>query len=164
MEKERSYCIAIQSAFTGLVTWISGRLGILFPMIVIFVAMMVIDFISGYMASMKEAIEHPEDPNYGWSSKKGRLGIYKKVGYMCAVAVGMMVDVLIHTYGEYLGFDMKNVAIFSLLVLSWYILNEALSIIENVGRMGAPVPDWLKRYIAVLKNKVDKKAGGSENE
>ena len=83
---------------------------------------------------------------------------------MCSVAVGMIIDVLIHTYGEYLGFDMKNSALFSLLVLSWYILNEALSIIENVGRMGAPVPDWLKRYIAVLKNKVDKKAGGNENE
>ena len=164
MEKARAYCMAIQTVFAGAVTWISSRLGILFPMIVIFVVMMVIDFISGYLASMKEAIEHPEDPNYGWSSKKGRLGIYKKVGYMCSVSVGMIIDVLIHTYGEYLGFDMKNAALFSLLVLSWYILNEALSIIENVGRMGAPVPDWLKRYIAVLKNKVDKKAGGSENE
>ena len=37
----------------------------------------------------------------------------------------------------------------------WYILNELLSIIENAGRMGANVPDWLCKYIAVLKDKID---------
>ena len=43
----------------------------------------------------------------------------------------------------------------SLLVTSWYLVNEALSITENAGRMGAPVPEWLAKYIAVLKNKID---------
>ena len=43
----------------------------------------------------------------------------------------------------------------SLLITVWYLLNETLSIIENAGRMGAPVPAWLMKYIAALKNKID---------
>jgi len=50
----------------------------------------------------------------------------------------------------------------SLLVAVWYLLNEALSITENAGRMGAPVPDWLMKYIAALKNKIDSRNGDSE--
>ena len=46
-------------------------------------------------------------------------------------------------------------AMLSLLTTVWYLLNEALSITENAGRMGAPVPEWLMKYIAVLKDKID---------
>ncbi|WP_347223610.1 phage holin family protein, partial [Bacteroides congonensis] len=44
-------------------------------------------------------------------------------------------------------------------VTVWYLLNELLSIVENAGRMGAPVPDWLAKYIAMLKNKIDTQGG-----
>ena len=46
----------------------------------------------------------------------------------------------------------------------WYLLNEALSITENAGRMGAPVPEWLSKYIAVLKNKIDSKGDDNNNQ
>ena len=46
-------------------------------------------------------------------------------------------------------------AFLGLLVAVWYLLNELLSIIENAGRMGANVPEWLRKYIAVLKDKID---------
>lgn len=52
----------------------------------------------------------------------------------------------------------------SLLVTVWYLLNEALSITENAGRMGAPVPEWLSKYIAVLKNKIDSKGDDNNNQ
>lgn len=48
------------------------------------------------------------------------------------------------------------------LVVFWYILTEAGSIVENVGAMGAPVPEWLKKAIAALKDKVDETAGKTE--
>ena len=41
------------------------------------------------------------------------------------------------------------------MVAVWLDLNEILSVIENLGRMGAPVPEWLSKFITVLKNKVD---------
>lgn len=138
-----------------------AKIGILFPVLMIFVACMIIDYVTGYLASAREALDHPGDPNYGWSSKKGRLGIYKKFGYIFVVAMCMLIDCLIKTAGVYLGYDVPNVTIFTLLSACWYILNECLSIIENVGRMGAPVPAWIAKYIAVLKNKIDQK--GEEN-
>ena len=39
---------------------------------------------------------------------------------------------------------------------------KMLSVIENAGRMGAPVPAWLAKYIAVLKHKVDQAGGQTE--
>lgn len=160
---EKTYTI-IQKALTCITTWLSLKLGILLPMLGIFAACMLIDCITGYLASAREALMHPEDAAYGWSSKKGRLGIYKKVGYICVVAVCILIDCLIETAGDYLGYSVPKMALFGLLATCWYILNECLSIVENAGRMGAPVPHWLARYIAVLKNKIDKEAEKKSDE
>ena len=43
--------------------------------------------------------------------------------------------------------------------MAWFLLNEMLSIIENAGRMGVPIPEWLGKYIAVLKTRIDDKGG-----
>ena len=118
-------------------------------------AAMVVDYITGMLASKREALDHPSDPNYGWSSKKGAKGIIKKVGYVCVIAAAMILDYVIVATAEQLGFHMPTTAVFGLLVVVWYLLNEILSIIENAGRMGADVPAWLSNYIAVLKNKID---------
>ena len=105
-------------------------------------------------ASAVEALDHPDDKSYGWSSKKGAKGIAKKVAYLFVIAVGMVIDYVIIQTSGVLGFNLPNTML-SLLVTVWYMLNEALSITENAGRMGAPVPEWLMKYIAALKNKID---------
>jgi len=107
------------------------------------------------LASKTEAIDHPDDKGYGWSSKKGAKGIIKKVGYLCVIAVAMVVDYVIARVSGQLGMQAPAKAFFGLLVAVWYLLNELLSIVENAGRMGAAVPDWLLKYIAVLKDKID---------
>ena len=152
---KRGTCIMIQGALSAAGAFLSAKIGILFPVLMILASMMVVDYISGMMASKVEAIEHPDDPNYGWSSKKGAKGIAKKVGYLCIIAVAMVVDYLTLKVASALGIAISAKAIFGLMVAVWYILNELLSIIENAGRMGANVPDWLRRYIAVLKRKID---------
>ena len=40
-------------------------------------------------------------------------------------------------------------------VLVWYIVTELGSITENAVRMGAPVPKWLVKLLAMSKNAVD---------
>lgn len=155
--------ITIQVLLSAVGAWISARLGILLPVLGFLFVAMVLDYITGMLASKKEAINHPDDPAYGWSSKKGAQGIIKKVGYLCVIAVALMVDYIILNVAGTLGFRAPEQAFFALLVAVWYFLNEVLSIIENVGRMGAPVPEWLSKYIAVLKNKIDSK-GKEEDE
>ena len=75
----------------------------------------------------------------------------------------MVIDYIIIQTSDVLGVTFPNTML-SLLVTVWYLLNEALSITENAGRMGAPVPEWLMKYIAALKNKIDCKSQNGEHE
>ena len=44
-------------------------------------------------------------------------------------------------------------------VIIAYIANEAISIIENAGRMGVPIPEVVVNAIEVLKKDKDKEQG-----
>ena len=68
-------CTTIQLLATGVIAFLSEKLGITFYLLGLLVFLMVIDYISGMIASMVEAIDHPGDTSYGWSSKKGAKGI-----------------------------------------------------------------------------------------
>ena len=145
----------IQVFLSGVLAYISARLGILFPVLLLLMGMMAADYITGMMAGKLEAAAHPDDPSYGWNSRKGAMGIIKKVGYLCVIAVAMTADYVILNAASALGFAAPRTAVFGLMVTVWYLLNEMLSVIENAGRMGAPVPKWLADSIAVLKHKVE---------
>lgn len=159
MEK---YLMLLQVFLAGVIAWLSGRLGILFPMLGLLCTLMIVDYFTGMAASKTEAIDHPGDPAYGWNSTKGAKGILKKFGYLCVTAAAIVLDYMLMIVAGQLGFEMQKSAFFGLLVTAWYILNELLSITENAGRMGAPVPKWLVKYIAVLKNKIDDKGDGAQ--
>lgn len=145
----------IQVTLATIIAYLSDKLGILFLVLCVLTGAMIIDYFTGMLASKKEAIEHPGDKTYGWCSKKGALRIIKKVSYLCVIATAMMVDYVISVTSGYLNITMPVTTFFDLLVSVWYLLNELLSIIENAGRMGGPVPDWLRKYISVLKNQID---------
>ena len=144
-----------QGAVSAAIAWLGLKLGLMFWPLAILLILMVIDYVTGMLASKKEAIEHPRDPAYGWSSRKGALGIIKKVGYMAAIAVAVCLDQIIITGVAQLGYDVPAKGFFGLVVTVWFVLNEMLSVLENVGRMGSGVPPWLARYIAALKGKID---------
>ena len=155
----------VQVFFSGVLAYVSARLGILFPVLLLLMGMMAADYVTGMMAGKVEAADHPDDPSYGWNSRKGAVGIIKKVGYLCVIAVAMTADYIILNTAASLGFAVQKTAVFGLMVTVWYLLNEMLSVVENAGRMGAPVPEWLARYIAVLKHKVEEneqKGGNAE--
>lgn len=154
MEKMYTFKM-ITGLATAAMAWLSAKLGALSPLLFMLLGAMIVDYISGMMASKREAIDHPEDTNYGWSSKKGAKGVMKKFGYIFVIMVAMIADYIILRTATYMGIQINAKAFFGLMVTVWYLLNEILSIIENAGRMGTPVPEWLTKYIAVLKNKVD---------
>lgn len=134
--------MSIQVCVTGLVAYLSQKLGVTFYLLGVLLCLMVIDYLSGMAASAVEALDHPDDKSYGWSSRKGAKGIAKKVAYLFVIAVGMVIDYVIIQTSGVLGFNLPNTML-SLLVTVWYMLNEALSITENAGRMGAPVRSGL---------------------
>lgn len=148
---------ALQGAVTVAISWVAARLGVLFAPVLILMLMMVVDYITGMLASKAEAIREPDNPEYGWSSRKGILGILKKTAYVCIIVVAVSLDHILVQAAAPLGFELPR-AIFGLLVTIWMVLNEMLSVVENAGRMGAPVPRWLARCVASLKDKIDQEA------
>lgn len=152
----------LQGITAGAIAWMSNKLGILLPVLWVLFFLMVVDYFTGMAASKRESVDHPHDPAYGWNSAKGAKGILKKVGYMAVISVAMVLDYLIMVMAAQLGFNVPKSTFFALLTTAWYILNELLSITENAGRLDADVPEWLLKYIAVLKKKIDDKGKGDE--
>ena len=102
-------------------------------LIQILVAFVVIDYITGVLAA---AIRGKLNSNIGLK------GIAKKVFIFVIVACGHLVDSAMGTQDL-----VRDAAIY------FYIANELLSILENAGEIGLPVPDILKNAIERLKGK-----------
>ena len=75
------------------------------------------------------------------NSKASFKGLCKKCVMLLFVLVACRLDIL-------LGVDYIRAA-----TVIGFILNEAISIIENAGLMGIPLPDIIKKAIEILKNK-----------
>jgi toxin secretion/phage lysis holin len=98
--------------------------------------MMAIDYGTGMAAGYKEKT---------LSSKVGFKGIAKKVVILAMVALAHQVDSALGT---------KNM--FRDATIVFYMANELLSIFENAGRIGVPVPERLTQAVEVLKGKSEK--------
>jgi len=77
------------------------------------------------------------------SSKIGFRGIAKKVLILALVSVAYILDDMVLGGGYWL----RDATIF------FYIANETISILENVGKTSLPLPPKLKDAIEILKNK-----------
>ncbi len=144
----------LQAVLTAAVTAFAVYFNALAVPLIVLLVMMIIDYISGMSAAWREGT---------LNSKKGIDGVIKKVGYMALVAVAMGVDYLIFT-----GFAAVNVSVgfnmlFGVLVAVWLIINEMISILENLSRLGVPIPAFLSKVVKKLKITADN-AGEIEEE
>lgn len=103
----------------------------------ILLTFVVLDYITGVTAAAKEG---------KLSSEVGWWGIPKKVAIFAVVAIAHLVDTAL---GEAHLF--RDAAIF------FYLANELLSVTENLGRLGAPIPPIIQRAVDVLRGKGDPK-------
>lgn len=70
---------------------------------------------------------------------------------------GLPVGAYYFSAAGQMGLSMPANTFFGLLVAIWFLLNELLSILENVGRAGTPLPGFLQKLIAALKHTVEGK-------
>lgn len=145
----------------GIWALFMGKMGEIPQSISILLLMMVIDQVSGILAAKREALEHPGEKKYGISSKRMVLGIFKKAGYILTIVVATMVatmvDILMDTMMEYIGIKSTIKGSFCLLITVWFILGEAISILENASRMGVKVPRFFRKIISELQKDIDGK-------
>lgn len=134
---------SVQAAFAVAVSAVTYYLGIVAVPIVVLLTAMIIDYLTGMISAWHKA---------ELSSKKGVFGIVKKVCYLGLVCVGMGVDWLIYSGLKQVGIiDLNYTIFFGLLVTIWLIINELISILENLGSIGVPLPMFLIKIVKRLK-------------
>lgn len=123
--------------------------------VMVWAALILIDYITGSMAAKREK---------NWSSAIARDGLWHKAGEIFAVLTAALCDIALKVVveGSSITFPFEISMIVTPIVLLWYILTEAGSIIENCGRLGAPVPSWFKKRVDTYKNAIDKAEGAEE--
>lgn len=104
------------------------------------VSMMVIDYLTGVLVA---GVFHnsPKTENGALESKAGWKGLCRKGMTLLIVLVAARLDIILGT-----GFIRDAVII-------GYIANETISIIENAGLMGVPIPEAIQKAIEVLQQK-----------
>jgi len=140
--QSKEFQMIVSAAFAGLMYY----LGIVSIPIIILICAMIIDYATGMTAAFYNA---------ELSSKKGIKGIIKKVGYLALVAAAMILDWLISQGLQQINVNMNYSVFFAVLVAVWLIINELISVLENLSRMGVPIPNFLKNLINRLKTTVD---------
>ena len=116
-------------ALVGVLTYAVGGIDVAVQWLFVFV---VFDYLLGIAAACKTHV---------WSSAKGFKGIIKKVVIFSIVCVGNGLDQVLGTGGT-----LRNAAIAA------YCVNEAGSILENLGRLGyiGLVPAKIKNAIKAI--------------
>jgi toxin secretion/phage lysis holin len=134
MEKEDKMVnmIKVFLIFSGtMVGWFFGSLDSLFYALIIFV---LIDYITGVIVAFQQK---------KISSLIGFRGINKKMMIFVLVAMGNIIDQYVIRSGNTL----------KTMLIMFYLSNEGISIIENIGIMGVPIPKKLKNAVKKLQEK-----------
>lgn len=145
----------LQTIFAAVSAAIVAYLNILLVPLIILIVVMVIDYLSG----MAQAYV-----SHTLNSRIGVIGILKKVGYLATVAVAIIADYIISEALMLLGTDIKLSYYIGLVVTIWFIINELISILENLAEIGTPIPAFLTKIIKRLKVTVEKKTDSKESE
>ena len=132
----------ICAAIAGLGTFLSfvfGDWDVALQCLIIAIA---IDYISGIIKAFI---------NKELSSKIGVKGLLKKVGVLLIVALATLIDKITGETG-----------MVRTLVIYYFVANEGLSVIENLGEAGLPIPDVIKKALKSLKNESKGKSNGKK--
>lgn len=132
----------IQVAFAAIGGFLGWFLGGMDGMLYALIAFVVIDYITGVMCAVVDK---------KLSSEVGFKGIFKKVLIFVMVGIANILDGQVIGTGSVL----RTAAVF------FYISNEGVSLLENAGHIGLPIPQKLKAVLAQLhdraENDTDKK-------
>lgn len=131
-----SFCTAL-----GLLgSFISRLFGGWTEDMVTLVIFMAVDFLMGLIVA---GVFHNSDKSKSGAlnSRAGWMGLCKKGMILIFVLVAHRMDVLL------------EVSYIKTTVIVGFIANEAISIIENAGLMGIPLPEIIKKAVDILKDR-----------
>lgn len=141
----KTFFAAIGAFGTALFGWVGW-------VVVIWLFALILDYITGSAAAAKAG---------EWSSKTAREGLWHKLGSIVAVLVAAMCDIALGVVIDGIGAEEVadwiggSMTFATPMVCIWYIITEAGSILENADKLGAKIPDFLRKRLDKLKDKVE---------
>ena len=127
----------IQLIFTAVGGWLGYFLGGCDGLLYALIAFVVIDYITGVMCAII---------NKQLSSEVGFKGIFRKVLIFLLVGIANIIDVQVIGTG----------AVLRTAVIFFYISNEGVSLLENAGHLGLPIPEKIKTVLEQLHDRAEK--------
>ena len=126
---ESKFIKFITTAFGACVVYLLGGADVILTTLFIF---LVVDYITGIFKGIK---------NKDLSSDTGWSGLMKKTGVMLGVIVSVQLDKL--TGGD----------VFRSGTITFFTLNEGISIIENLSILGVEFPEFMLKFLKAWKDK-----------
>lgn len=127
----------IQLIFTAVGGWLGYFLGGCDGLLYALIAFVVIDYITGVMCAIIDR---------KLSSAVGFKGIFSKVLIFLLVGIANIIDVQVIGTG----------AVLRTAVIFFYISNEGVSLLENAGHLGLPIPEKIKTVLEQLHDRAEK--------
>ena len=133
----------IQLIFSAIGGWLGYFLGGCDGLLYALIAFVVIDYITGVMCAII---------NKQLSSEVGFKGIFRKVLIFLLVGIANIIDVQVIGTG----------AVLRTAVIFFYISNEGVSLLENAGHLGLPIPEKIKTVLEQLHDRAENGKEGNE--
>ena len=108
--------------------------------LVTLIIFMITDYISGFIVAAVFKKSN-KSQNGALDSSAGRKGLFRKGGTLLVVLVSHRLDLLLDS------------SFIRSAVIVAFTANEAISIVENAGFMGIPIPSVITRSIDVLRSR-----------
>lgn len=135
----------VQLIFTAIGGWLGYFLGGCDGLLIALVVFVAADYITGVMCAVADK---------KLSSEVGFKGICRKVLIFILVGIANILDVQVIGTGSVL----RTAVIF------FYLSNEGVSLLENAGHLGLPIPEKLKDVLTQLHDRAEKPEDGKEDE
>ena len=127
----------IQLVFAGLGGWLGWFLGGCDGLIYALLVFVVVDYVTGVLCAISDR---------ALSSEVSFRGLCRKVLIFMLVAIGHILDVYV----------IGNGSVLRTAVIFFYMSSEGISLLENAGHLGLPIPDQLRLVLEQLHDRDDK--------
>lgn len=133
----KEFWSVIQLIIAAIGGWLGWFLGGCDGLLYALIAFAVVDYLTGIMCAIVDRT---------LSSTVGFKGIFKKLLIFILVGVSNVIDVQV----------IGNGSVIRTAVIFFYISNEGISLLENAGRLGLPIPVSIKNVLQQLHDKAEK--------
>ncbi len=126
----------VQVVITGIGGWLGYFLGGCDGLIIALLLFVVMDYITGVMCAIADK---------KLSSQVGFKGICRKVLIFMLVGIANVIDIEV----------IKTGSVLRTAVIFFYLSNEGISLLENAGHLGLPIPEKLRKVLEQLHDRSD---------